>query len=428
MFRCCLLLCLWIYLCLPNVLCDIPNNDIQLVNKRHVQPNDLEFFNQGSRSSLSYLYEKRDNEDQEEFEIQSKKHKPNSHKHKHQHQHQHSKSHSKKYKTKKKVKITTTTITTTSQTTDFASQEIQIIDEGKEGWQLNAGLYFDKDIHSGKDDHSSDSDDEKGKKFWIFADDSYDGIKKVSPDEDNITFLSFNQTFIRMKLVLLFWLNLAFSLAKTGTDKVKIQENDVKDLVYFNQVFDMVDQQAPPPGQNLTFSVNENNSTIPLITIIKPGNNDTSQIDVNSKKKKGKLKPKWEYNAGVYFEKKINKKLMKKQKKKKGGGRFGILANEENSLVLGSSEKLLVPTELMVSRALPDTHNLFSQNLTDYSGTKTKIKLKQSNSPQVDVSEPSSTSYTYFDLSKEVYSESSFGNSFIKPFWMTFWWTFLYIL
>lgn len=154
-----------------------------LMEKRHVQPNDLQFYNQGSRSSLSYLYQKRD----EMFEIQlnNMKNKKQYKYHTHEGSKNGKKSHNRHYIVNKKEKTHTTKIT--SETTEFPEKEIQELENSKEGWQLNLGMYVDKGIKMELVEGSScesEEEDDKKKKFFIFADDSPDGIKELVSNED----------------------------------------------------------------------------------------------------------------------------------------------------------------------------------------------------------------------------------------------------
>ena len=59
---------LWFTILLPVTLpVSIDNRDLLL--KRHVEPNDIQFFNQGVRSSLSYIYQKRDVSDSDNEQV-----------------------------------------------------------------------------------------------------------------------------------------------------------------------------------------------------------------------------------------------------------------------------------------------------------------------------------------------------------------------
>ena len=135
---------LWFMISLPSTLTvSIDNKGLLL--KRHVEPNDIQFFNQGVRSSLSYLYQKRERSDSDNELILKKK--------------------------KGKKKIVSTDTSGNENTTDFASaQEFEKWEGDREGWQISAGLYFDKAIAS--DSCDSDSEEEGRKKFWIFTDDA----------------------------------------------------------------------------------------------------------------------------------------------------------------------------------------------------------------------------------------------------------------
>ncbi|EER34298.1 predicted protein [Candida tropicalis MYA-3404] len=221
--------------------------------------------------------------------------------------------------------------------------------------------------------------------------------------------------------ILILWLSLFSVLAITSKPKPNAPETDVNALVYFNQVFDMVKQQT---AQDPIKSTN-NNSTIPLITIEKPKSNTSESVDAQLKK--GKLKPKWEYNAGIYLEKKINKKLMKKMLKNKD--KFRALTDNDSGLVLGTTEKVLIPTELMVSRAIPDTHNLFHQNLTSYPKKQTMIKVHNIKRPQVAIPQSESTTYLYYDNYNGIQSDNySSSNRLVRGFCHYLWWVFLYVL
>ncbi|RCK55146.1 putative GPI-anchored protein 19 [Candida viswanathii] len=158
-----------------------------LLQKRHVQPNDIQFYNKGSRSSLSYLYQKRD----EMFTIQLKKKSKKKNKNKKFKSHTHmygtdeEDDHLRHYIVKKKDKIGTTTITT--ETTEYPAKELQQIGKSKDGWQLNLGVYLDKaegrDGKGGGDSSSCDSDSDGKKKFFMFSDDTKEGIKELVSDE-----------------------------------------------------------------------------------------------------------------------------------------------------------------------------------------------------------------------------------------------------
>ncbi|RCK67663.1 hypothetical protein Cantr_03413 [Candida viswanathii] len=218
--------------------------------------------------------------------------------------------------------------------------------------------------------------------------------------------------------VLLLWISflsiLVVSSPSNPKPKPVVPETDVNDLVYFNQVFDMVIQQTNQHPPTL------DNSTIPHVTIDKPKKNNTSPVDAQ-----GKLKPKWEFNMGVYFEKKVNKKLLKKMMK---DGKFAAMADDDTGLVIGTTEKVLIPTELMVSRAIPDTHNLFHQNLTTYPKKKTKIKVHNIKMPKMSPPQPPTSTYLYYDYYGGSSVDDSSGNKLVHSLWDFFWWILLYVL
>ncbi|MCP8718218.1 MAG: hypothetical protein M5F18_02845 [Asgard group archaeon] len=209
------------------LIIDLPStfqSQHDLLEKRHVQPNDLQFYNQGSRSSLSYLYQKRD----ETFNIQLKKKKYKFHKHEDDDDH----AHNRHYIVKVKEKMTTTMLT--SKTTEFADREIQKIADSKDGWQVNLGLYLDKGIGKELLDSSScdsDSDEGKKKKFFIFADGTPDGIKELVSNDNIVHVLDKGNT------TSLFFDN--SSMANNSTDNYtaalknfKIKESSSKSIKY----------------------------------------------------------------------------------------------------------------------------------------------------------------------------------------------------
>lgn len=80
--------------------------------------------------------------------------------------------------------------------------------------------------------------------------------------------------------------------------------------------------------------------------------------------------PKWQYNAGIYLEKKVNKKLLKKA----GKGGFALMSsngNDSTYTIIDNNEVedgsvFQIPSSLVVARASPNTHSLFAENVTDY--------------------------------------------------------------
>ncbi|KAI5957528.1 hypothetical protein KGF57_003222 [Candida theae] len=87
-------------------------------------------------------------------------------------------------------------------------------------------------------------------------------------------------------------------------------------------------------------------------------------------KKKKKLIPKWQYNAGIYLEKKVNKKLLKKA----GKGGFALMSTNGgdstyaviNGNQVDGGEIYRIPSSFVVARASPNTHSLFAENVTDH--------------------------------------------------------------
>lgn len=124
-------------------------------------------------------------------------------------------------------------------------------------------------------------------------------------------------------------------------------------------------------------------------------------------KKKKKLIPKWQYNAGIYLEKKVNKKLLKKA----GKGGFALMSsNGGNSTYtvidgddLNDGNVFHIPSSFVVARASPNTHSLFAENVTDY------VSVYYTNT--TDSSQFQGTSK---DLTNSVYGddEESSSNSF----------------
>ncbi|KHC37731.1 hypothetical protein MGO_01490 [Candida albicans P76055] len=220
------------------------------------------------------------------------------------------------------------------------------------------------------------------------------------------------------KLILLTWLCLLPIQMVSSSDSTKklFPKTDVNDLVYFNQVFDMATKQTSDPDPDSY--VENSNKTITLITLDKPPNNDTNAVDAQFKKKKGKLKPKWELNAGVYLEKKVNKKLLKKSKKK-NSKKFGILTKDN-----GDAERILIPAELMVSRATLGTHNLFSQNSSNYPFQLTKINVTSIRKAPV---LSTSIAHEVSDINHGIV-EFSIASKVFDKFWNQIFWAFLYIL
>lgn len=223
-------------------------------------------------------------------------------------------------------------------------------------------------------------------------------------------------------LIIFLWINAFTVLAITNKASLNAPETDVNDLVYFNQVFDMVIKQSTQTPDKLT---QIDNSTIPLVTIEKPKGNDTSSV--NAQTKIGKLQPKWEFGAGIYLEKKVNKKLINKMANNQD--KFRKLSGGDNGFVFGTTEKILIPTDLVVSRAMPDTHNLFVQNSTTYPKLQTKITLQNIKKPDVSTPESAISTYLYYDDYSDSLSDNySSGSRLVHSFWNYPWWILLYIL
>ncbi|KAI5964631.1 uncharacterized protein KGF55_001700 [Candida pseudojiufengensis] len=127
------------------------------------------------------------------------------------------------------------------------------------------------------------------------------------------------------------------------------------------------------------------NSTDKISNILSNANDSTSDEIIALIKKKKKLIPKWQLSAGVYLEHKVNKKLLKNKLKdfsmmsisnstdidhsngKKSLESYkngdGVESNESPD---DSSVVHRIPSSAIVSRASPNTRNLFAENITDY--------------------------------------------------------------
>ncbi|KAI5951714.1 hypothetical protein KGF54_004789 [Candida jiufengensis] len=144
------------------------------------------------------------------------------------------------------------------------------------------------------------------------------------------------------------------------------------------------------------------NNTNTITQIINQANDSTTDEIIALIKKKKKLIPKWQLSAGVYLEHKVNKKLLKKAMKdfklmsilngtdfdtnnnkndiriesaevQNDGGVSDIKINDIESItkddesdVINSNVIHHIPSSSIVSRASPNTRNLFAENITEY--------------------------------------------------------------
>lgn len=120
---------------------------------------------------------------------------------------------------------------------------------------------------------------------------------------------------------------------------------------------------------NLAYQNSSLNTFDPLVYANTNANASDPELEALIKKKK-KLIPKWQYNAGIYLEKKVNKKLLKKA----GKGGFALMSsngNDSTYTIIDNNEVedgsvFQIPSSLVVARASPNTHSLFAENVTDY--------------------------------------------------------------
>ncbi|KAI5953903.1 hypothetical protein CANMA_004742 [Candida margitis] len=261
-------------------------------------------------------------------------------------------------------------------------------------WRLGAGAFLNKEIDEGSTekettfiptkigakltdsdsdsesdsdcDSSSESDRKKKKKtFKLFSLDNVNAVDEedqeaVATDEKNQKMVVENTVNLENttfeKLMRSFYILLLMALAMFINGKPVLTYSSATNLIQTNM-----------SGENdLTYQI-YNITT--LENILMHTNTSNPEVKALIKKKK-KLIPKWQYNAGIYVEKKVNKKLLKKA----GKGGFALMSSDGGDstyAIIGDNEidnenVFHIPSSFVVARASPNTHSLFAENATEY--------------------------------------------------------------
>ncbi|KAI3402420.2 hypothetical protein KGF56_004828 [Candida oxycetoniae] len=271
-------------------------------------------------------------------------------------------------------------------------------------WHVGAGVYLNKEVDKGtkevesfvlgscteSDWSSDDEESEKKSKFFPFSVNQPDMREgEEEEEEEKIEAaeekrLAQNKSFVASAKAksppTIVNSNIKDREYVSGTTLVKVAcesgGDDSSKLILNRGGFEASQSEVLSIYQEPT------NNTANLQDLKNPQNVSQVQneFELLLKKKKKKLVPKWQVSAGVYLDKKVNKKLIKKAKKKnkkkfkvlsdqsKSGDNLGVANSHSKNSTNGKFE---IPTTVLIQKASPNTHNLFSEKVTQFPNEET---------------------------------------------------------